>query len=343
MRYFRHLLECTGSLRPSAGGRRVPGAALAVLVFTALAAAIAAPDARAQAYPSRPVKLLVPYPAGSGPDQLARILADGLQAHLKQGVVVDNRSGALGVIGTMEVARSAPDGYTLLMTTNTTQAANVALVKDLRYDPVKDFAPVTRIATGPMILMVRADFPAANVSELVRAAQGGLSIKVGYGSAASQVAAAKIVTAARLDVVNAPYKGIPLAVTDLLGGHISLTFADLPVAIPMVRAGRAKALGVTSLKRLAGEPNIPALAETFPGFEVIGWQGVVAPAGTPEAVVRQLDEALQRVIVAPATAERIRGIHYTVAPLGPKGFSEYITKEIARWKEDAKLAGIEPQ
>ncbi len=295
-------------------------------------------------YPSRVIRLIVPYPAGSGPDMLGRVVAQQLQSALGQNVVVENRSGALGMVGTAEVARATGDGYTLLMATNTTQAANVALVRNLSYDPVKDFVPVTRITTGPMMLLVRADSPYTSVAELVRLGRSDKALSVGYGSAASQVSAAKVSTAGKLNVVYVPYKGIPPAVNDMLGGHLAFTFADLPVAVPMVRSGRARGLGVTSTERIASEPQIPALAETFPGLEVIGWQGVVAPAGTPPQVVARLDEALRQGLRdKPEFADRLRGMHQTIAPLSQGQFGDFIQQEIARWKDNARQAGIEPE
>lgn len=313
----------------------------------ALAAALAPGlhlHAQTTPYPSRPVKIMVPYPAGSGPDSMARALAQQMQKLWGQSVVVDNRAGALGLIGTTEVARAAPDGYTLLLTTNTTQAANVALVRNLQYDPVKDFAPIARLAVGPMLLLVRADAPYATLADLVRAGQApGPGLAVGYGSAASQVSAAKVAAAGKLNVVNVPYKGIPPAVTDLLGGQIAFTFADMAVALPLVRSGRARALGVTSIHRLPNEPQIPAIAETWPGFEIIGWIGLVAPAGTPQAALEKLDDVVQRALAQPEFVERLQSMHFLVAPQGPKPFADYIVTEIARWKQDAAAAGLQPE
>lgn len=315
--------------------------------FLAGALAPAAGSTLAQAdsgYPARMIKLVVPYPPGSGPDMLGRLVAQQLQSALRQAVVVENRAGALGMVGTSEVARAAGDGYTLLLTTNTTQAANVALVRNLPYDPVKDFVPVTRIAAGPMMLLVREDSPYGNISELVRLGRGEKPLPAGYGSTASQVAAAKLSNAGKLNVVNVPYKGIPPAVTDLLGGHLAFTFADLPVAIPLVQSGRVRGLGVTSVERLADHPAIPSLSEFFPGLEVIGWQGVVAPANTPAQVVARLDETLRQALrEKPEFAQRLRDMHQTVAPLSTAKFGDFILQEIARWKEDAKQAGIQPE
>ncbi|MBI2727798.1 MAG: hypothetical protein HYX42_16270 [Polaromonas sp.] len=316
------------------------------LLAAALLAVCLAPAAQAQTatWPAKPIKIVVPYPPGSSPDLMGRLLAQSFQATLKQTVVVDNKAGALGIIGTQEVARSAPDGYTLLLTTNTTQAANVALVKDLQYDPIKDFAAISLLATAPMMLLVPADSPIRNVDELVRQGRAaGKGLSAGYGSAASQVSTAKLRFAGKLNIVDVPYKGIPLAVNDMLGGQLAFTFADLPLALPLLRSGRAKGLGVTSLQRVAADPQIPALAETFPGFEVTGWQGLVAPAGTPDAVIEKLHDAVKKALAEPQNVERMKSLSFTPSTFTAKQFSGFIVQEVAKWKEDAKQAGMTPQ
>ena len=308
-----------------------------------LLSSLGATAVQAADYPSRMVRIVVPYPAGSGPDMLGRVVAQQLQQQLKQSVVVENRAGALGVVGTTEVARAAADGYTLLLTTNTTQAANVALVKDLRYDPVKDFVPIARITMGPMMLMARADTPYGTVDAVKRAAREGRKFSIGYGSAASQVSAAKFSQGAGLDVINVAYKGIPVAVNDLLGGHIDFTVADLPVAVAMLQSGRVRVLGVTSAQRLPEHPDIPALVEFFPGFQVTGWQGIVTPAGTPAPVLAVLDKAFREAFEQPAFVDRLKAMHQVVAPLYGPQFGAFIDEEIERWKVDARSAGLEPQ
>ncbi len=316
------------------------------LLAASLLAACLVPAVQAQTapWPSKPIKIVVPYPPGSSPDLMGRLLAQSFQATLKQTVVVDNKAGALGIIGTQEVARSAPDGYTLLLTTNTTQAANVALVKDLQYDPIKDFAAISLLATAPMMLLVPADSPIRNVDELVRQGRAaGKGLSAGYGSAASQVSTAKLRFAGKLNIVDVPYKGIPLAVNDMLGGQLAFTFADLPLALPLLRSGRAKGLGVTSLQRVAADPQIPALAETFPGFEVTGWQGLVAPAGTPDAVIEKLHDAVKKALAEPQNVERMKSLSFTPSTFTAKQFSGFIVQEVAKWKEDAKQAGMTPQ
>lgn len=313
------------------------------MLLSAAGAALAWP-AMAQTYPARPVRIIVAYSAGSGPDQIARLLARALQDALGQPFIVENRPGALGIVGTGEVARSSPDGYTLLLTTNTAQAANVALVKDLPYDPVRDFAPIALLVTAPLMLMVRPDFPVADVKGLAAYAKSrndGLS--AGYGSAASQVSSAKLQRAIGIELVSVPYSAIPLAINDVLGGHVDLAFADMPVAVPQLRSGRLKALGITSHDRVASVPDVPALNETFPGFQVAGWQGLVAPAGTPEAVVTRLSGVLLSLLQQPEMLQRLDGMYQQVQALGPGPFGDFIKAEIGRWSKDVKEAGIEPQ
>lgn len=315
---------------------------LAIALVMALAAAC--PPALAQDYPSRPVKIIVPYPAGSGPDQLARVLAQSLQGALGTSVIVDNRAGALGLIGTTEVARSKPDGYTLLLTTNTTQAANVALVKNPGYDPVKDFAPVARVTVTPMMLLVNASSPARDLKSFIALANSkpeGFS--GGYGSAASLVSMAKLKAAAGFPAIDVPYKGIPLAVNDLLGGQIAFTFADLPVGIPQAQGGKLRGIAVTSLKRAANDPSFPAIAEEYPGFEVIGWQGVVAPAGTSPAIVKKLHDAIATEVARPEVRDRLIAMHHGIGVLNPEQFAAFIDSEIRKWTKDAKDAGLEAQ
>ncbi|GAA5235995.1 tripartite tricarboxylate transporter substrate binding protein [Verticiella sediminum] len=292
-------------------------------------------------YPARVIRIVVPYPAGSGPDMLGRLVAQQLQKIFGRSVVVENRAGALGVVGTMEVARAAADGYSLALATNTTHAANVALYKDAGYHPLRDFAPVVRLCTGPMMLLVRSESPYADVAALQ--ADANRSFSVGYGSAASQVAAAKLARGASLNVVNAAYKGIPAAVTDMLGGHIDYTFADLPVAVPLIQSGRARALAVTADRRLAELPDIPTLGESVRDADVMGWQGIVAPSGTPPAVLAKLEDAFRKAFQDSDFVGQVKAMHQTVAPLYGSDFETFITREIERWKQDAQLAGIEPQ
>jgi tripartite-type tricarboxylate transporter receptor subunit TctC len=294
-------------------------------------------------YPQRQIKIVVPFPAGAGPDQVARMLGQHLQEAFGQTVLIENRAGALGSIGAVEVARSAPDGYTLLMGTNTTQAANVAMLKNLPYDPVKDFAPVMRTVTTNMVLMVKPDFPAKDLPEFLAYAKAHPNLTAGYGSGASQISIGQLQSRGGLSVIAASYRGVPQAVTDVMAGAINLTFADLSLAIPQMQGGTLRGIGVTSPKRNELAPNLPALAEAMPGFEATIWYGLLAPAGTPDAVVNKLYAEGEKYLTMPETREKLAKVGVIVSTMPPAEFGNFIRSEIVRWTADAKAAGIEAQ
>jgi tripartite-type tricarboxylate transporter receptor subunit TctC len=294
-------------------------------------------------YPQRQIKIVVPFPAGAGPDQVARMLGQHLQEVFGQTVLIENRAGALGSIGAVEVARSAPDGYTLLMGTNTTQAANVAMLKNLPYDPVKDFAPVMRTVTTNMVLMVKPDFPAKNLAEFLAYAKAHPHLTAGYGSGASQISIGQLQSRGGLSVIAASYRGVPQAVTDVMAGAINLTFADLSLAIPQMQGGTLRGIGVTSPKRNELTPDLPALAEAMPGFEATIWYGLLAPANTPDAIVNKLYAESDKFLTLPETRDKLAKVGVIVSTMPPAEFGAFIRSEIVRWTADAKAAGIEPQ
>ena len=295
-------------------------------------------------YPTKPVRLVVPFPAGSATDQVARLTGQQLQEALGQPFVVENKPGAQGAIAAAEVAKAAPDGYTILVTTNTTQAANVSLFKKLAYDPVKDFAPVARLGTTSFVLMVKPEFPARTLKEFiaqVKSQPGKHS--AGHGSAGSQVSAAMLKSMAGLDVVEVPYKGIPQAVTDVIGGSLTYTFVDLGNALGQLKGGKLKGLGVTSEKRSSAAPDIPAIAETLHGYELIAWFGLMAPAGTPKDIVTKLHDVAVKGIAKAEIKERFAGIGTDVAPMNPEQLAKFIQGEIAKWARLTREAGIQPE
>jgi tripartite-type tricarboxylate transporter receptor subunit TctC len=309
-----------------------------------LSALLFAPLGFSQTYPSRPVKLIVPFPAGSATDQVARLTGAQLQEALGQPFVVENKAGAQGSIAATEVARAAPDGLTLMVTTNTPQAANVSLFKKLNYDPVNDFAPIARLGTTSFMLMVRPDFPSKDLKEFlahVRKQPGKLS--AGYGSSGSQVSLAMLKSMGKLDVVEVPYKGIPQTITDTMGGSLAFTFVDLGNALAQARGGKLRGLAVTSLKRTPLAPDTPALAEELKGYELIAWFGLVAPAKTPNEIVRKLHDATVKGLTKPEVKEKFAAIGTDVAPLNPEQFAKFIQSEIAHWAKLVKLAGIQPE
>ena len=311
----------------------------AVVVFALFTAAV-----QAQTYPSRPVKLVVPFPAGSATDQIARVIGQQLQESLGQPFVVDNKPGAQGSIAATEVARSKPDGYTLMVTTNTPQAANVSLFKKLNYDPVKDFAPIARLGTISFMIMVRPDFPAKNLKEFLNHAKANPGkLSAGYGSAGSQVSQAMLRSMGRIDFIDVPYKGLPQAITDVLGGSISFTFADLANALAQIKGGKLRGIAVTSQKRSALAPDVPAIAEELPGYELIAWFALVAPASTPAPIVAQLHDLTAKSLAKPEVGARFATLGTDVAPLNPEQLGAFIRSEISKWAKLTKEAGIQPE
>ncbi len=298
----------------------------------------------AQAYPAKPVKLVVPFPAGSATDQVARVTGQILSEALGQAFVIENKPGAQGAIGAEAVAHSAPDGYTLLVTTNTTQAANVSLFKKLPYDPVKDFAPVARLGTTSFMLMVKPEFPAKTLKEFIAQAKSrNGKISGGYGSAGSQVSLAMLKTMGGFEVTDVPYKGIPQALTDVIGGTLDFTFVDLGNAMAQAKGGKLRGLGVTSEKRSGLAPDMPAIAETLNGYELIAWFGLMAPAGTPRDIVNKLHEAAAKGLGRADMRERFAAIGTDVATQTPEQLARFIDSEIAKWKRLTKEAGIQPE
>jgi tripartite-type tricarboxylate transporter receptor subunit TctC len=312
--------------------------------FFAALLLLAAGSAFSQSYPTHPVKLVVPYGPGSSPDSVGRIVAQQMQEALGKPVIVANVAGALANVGTAEVARAAPDGYTVLLTTNTPHAANVALFKSLPFDPVKDFAPIVRLITTSMVLLVRSDFPAATLKEFIAYAKtkpGGLT--AGYGSAATIVSIAKLRAAAGFKTLDVPYKGVPLAITDVLGGQVDFTLGDLAVSMPQIHGGKMKGLGVTSPQRTPLAPELPAIAETFPGFETRIWYGLVAPANTPKAVIARLHDVVSAGLAKPEVRAKLAGLGLEPAPMAPDEFAGFIKQEIAKWTREIREAGIQPE
>jgi tripartite-type tricarboxylate transporter receptor subunit TctC len=283
----------------------------------------------------------VPFPAGAGPDQVARMLGQHLGDAWGQTIVIENRTGALGSIGAQEVARSAPDGYTLLMGTNTTQAANVAMLKNLPYDPAKDFAPIIRTITTAMVLVVKPDFPAKDLPQFLDYARSHPNLTGGYGSGASQISIAQLQTRGGMSIIAASYRGVPQAVTDVMGGAIDLAFADFSLAIPQMRGGTLRGIGVTSPRRNELTPQLPSLAEAMPGFEATIWYGLLAPANTPEPIVNKIYVESEKFLSMPATRRKLADVGVIVSTQKPDEFGAFIRSEITRWTADAEAAGIE--
>ena len=301
-------------------------------------------NVNAQGYPAKPVKLVVPFPAGSATDQVARVVGQELQAALGQPFVVENKPGAQGTIAAEGVAKSPPDGYTLMVSTNTPQAAAPALFKQLRYDPVKDFAPIARLGTISFMIMVAADFPARDYKGFLAHAKANPGkLSAGYGSAGSQVSQAMLRSMGKIDFIDVPYQGLPQAMTDVMGGAISFTFADLANALAQQKGGKLRGIAVTSAKRSPLAPEVPAIAEELPGYELIAWFALMAPAGTPREIVSSLHSVTAKALAKSDVVAKFSTLGTDVGPMDPAQLETFIKSEIAKWARMAKEAGIQPQ
>ena len=307
----------------------------------------AAPQvARAQAadYPKGPVKMLVPFPAGSATDLAGRVMAEQLGKALGQAFVIENKPGAQGTIAGTEVVRAAPDGQTLFFTSNTAIASNVPLMKKMPYDPAKDFAPVSGIGETALVLMTKTDFPAKDLKEFIAVAkQRGKKMTAGYGSTSSQISISLLNKLAGLDVLPVPYKGIPLAVNDVMGGQTDFTFVDLGNAMAQAKGGKLKMYALTAPKRSPLAPDLPTLSEVLPAYSITAWFVLAAPKGTPKDVVDKLHAATTKALASPEVKEKLAGVGLTPMPMAPGEVQKFIVSEITKWTQLTKDAGIEPE
>jgi tripartite-type tricarboxylate transporter receptor subunit TctC len=312
-----------------------------------LASVLISPAIAQAAYPSRTIKLMVPYPAGGTTDLLGRLVADQLKRGLGATVVVENKPGAGTVLGAEQVARSEPDGYTLLMATSTTLAINKTLYRKLPYDPVKDFTAIALLAGVPFALIINPTLPPKTLSEFIAYAKSNPGLA--YGSAGNgspqHLGAEMLKTAAGIDIRHVPYRGSVPAMLDIIAGHIPFMIVDLQPALQQIREGKVRVLGVTTPKRVAAAPDIPTLAEAgLPGFELVAWQGVVAPAGVPREVVDQLADQIAKLVADPATRDRLTVL--SLEPLSgstPDSFAAFIKTEVDRWAVVVRNSGAEAE
>jgi tripartite-type tricarboxylate transporter receptor subunit TctC len=303
-------------------------------------------SALAQPYPSRPVKMIVPFPAGSTPDIVGRTLASKLQESLGQPFVVDNRTGAAGNIGTDAVAKSAPDGYTLLVAINGPLAVNKHLYKDLPYDPDKDLQPISLLAAAPQLLVVKAELPVADFKSFVEHAKrnpGRLSYgSVGAGSA-SHLTMELLKTSTGVFIVHIPYRGFPPAVSDMLAGNIEAMFAIIPAVLPQVKAGRMKPLAVTALKRNPLAPDVPSVSELgYPQLESLAWIGLLAPGGVPADIVKQLSGETVRAMRLAEVRDLLGKQGFDMVANSPEEFSRWIAAESEKWAKVIRASGATP-
>ena len=320
---------------------------LSTLVLAALAAVSASPAAWAQAtpFPDKPVTLIVPFTAGSATDQLARSLAQAMSAETKQSFIVDNRPGANAFLGAQAVAKAKPDGYTILIATNTTHAANEHLFKKLPYHPVKDFEPITALGRGGQIMVVNPSLPVNTVADFIKLAKskpGKLSY--GSGSSSSLIAGEMFKQLTGTYILNIPYKSNPPALADLMGGQIDLMFTDMATGLPQVKGGKLKALGVTPRQRSPLAPEIPTLEEAgVKGYEMTYWFAAYAPAGTPAPVVQRLNELLQKAARGSAVNAFYKPTGTELFLTSPDELRKFQAAESQKWGRIIKAAGIEAE
>jgi tripartite-type tricarboxylate transporter receptor subunit TctC len=316
-----------------------------ILQCAALAAVLAliAAGPAAQNYPTKPVRLVVPFPPGGTTDILAREVGQRLSASLGQTVVIDNRPGAGGNIGAELVAKSAPDGYTLLMCTVSTHAINPNLYAKLPYDHVADFAPVILVASVPNVLEVTPSLPVNSVADLIKLAKekpGQINFASSGSGTSIHLSGELFKTMAGVDMTHVPYKGSAPALTDLIGGQVQVMFDNLPSSLPQIKAGKLRAIAVTSAQRAPALPNVPTIAESgLPGFEATSWFGVVAPAGTPPAIVARLNADLNQWLQTPEAREKLLAQGAAAAGGSPEQFAAYIRAETEKWAKVVKASG----
>jgi len=316
------------------------------LLALAGAAWLALPAASAQAaYPDKPIRLIVSFPPGSGTDSNARYVAKKMEEKLGVAVTVENRPGGNSFIAAQAVAVAPPDGYTLLLASNSPVATNAAMFKHLPYDPVNDFAPVARLGYGAMALVVKADAPYKTVADLVSAArQRPGELNFGSGSASYQIATELFLAMGGIKANHVPYRGAAPALTDLAGGQVDFVFADYGAVIPFVQSGRMRLLAVTGDARLKSAPDTPTLQESgFPGYYMVNWTAAFAPARTPAAVIEKLAGVLLDIYRTADAAEFLARTNWEVFPVGPKELGVFQRDEIRKWDEAAQRAGIPKQ
>ena len=315
------------------------------LALTAAAFALQALPASAQTYPAKPIMFIVPFAAGSATDQLARALGQSVSAQTKQSVVVDDKPGASGMLAAQTVAHAAPDGYTVLITTNTTHAANEHLYKKISYDPVKDFAPVTAVGKGSQVMVVSANSPYKSVADVIAKAKkepGKLSF--GSGSSSSRVAGELFKQMAGVDLLHVPYKSNPLAITDLMGGQIDLMITDNATGLPHIKSGKLRALGVSTLKPSPLLPGVPTIDQAgVKGYDISYWFAAYVPAKTPPAVVARLRELLIAATTSPAAVSFFESTGSEAFTTTSDGLAKFQLEESQKWGRVIKAAGIEAE
>ena len=312
------------------------------IAFLAIAAALVPGAMQAQPYPARPIEMIVPIAPGGGMDVQARLLAELVEPELKQKIVAINRPGAGGTIGVGQLAKAAPDGYTIGLGNIASLAINAGIYDRMPYDPAKDLAPITHTVDVNYVLVVHPSVPATTVAELIAYAKANPG-KLSYGSAGSgslpHLATESFKAATGIDIVHVPYKGGGPMVTDLLGGTVQMAIADQANLMPHVKSGKLRAIAVASPKRSPNAPELPTIAETLPGFQATAWNGLVGPPGLPPEIVAKLNATFVKVQATPEVRDRLAGGGLDVVGDSPDEFGRFIRSEIAKWSAIAKRVG----
>jgi tripartite-type tricarboxylate transporter receptor subunit TctC len=313
------------------------------VLFAALLAAAAGGTALAQGYPAKPIKFVVPYPPGGASDVTARILGQKLSESYGQPVVIENRPGANGNIALEAVAKSTPDGYTILMGNVGPNAINAGLYRTLPFDPIRSFAPITLTSTVPIVLLVNPSLPVKDARELIahiKASPGKTTFASGGNGSATHLTAEMFKSMAALDTLHVPYKGDASAMTALMSGDVTMTFATIVAAMPQIKGGRVKAIGIAAKSRAASLPDVPTIHESgVPSFESTSWGGVLAPAGTPAPVIASLQSEIQKILRMPDVRDKIAGLGADIVGSSSAEFSDYLKAEIAKWSGVIRSSG----
>lgn len=311
---------------------------------TAASLLLVATVACGQAYPTKPIRLIVPFPPGGGSDVIARLIQDRLSQSLGQPILVDNRAGASGILGTELTAKAAPDGYVLGIGTSNTLAANPSMFPKLPYDPRRDLALIAQLASQPNLLAIHPSLPARNLEQLISLARqrpGQLNYASSGNGSSHHMAGELMKLMAGVNIVHVPYKGTGTAIADAVGGHVGLVFAGTAALTAHVKAGKLRAIGVTSAKRVASLPDIPTMAESgLPGYEMGAWHAMIAPAGTPNAIVHRLNTAVNGVLAEPEMARKFAALGAEPASSTPESFSAFLHADIERLGKLIRSAGI---
>ena len=317
---------------------------LLTVMLSALLCAVASAPVGAQDFPSRPLRIIVPYPPGGGTDRVARIIGEKLAEQMGQPVVIDNRAGAGGVVGTEASARAAPDGYTMVLGSTATHAVNPSLYSKPGYDPIADFVAISPLATTPAILVVNASLQVSSLQDLlamIRTPRPGVSVTFASAGAGSlqHMAGELFKSMTMADILHVPYKGAAPAMTDLLAGHVTMAFDTMPSAMPHVRAGKLKALGISAPKRVPSLPDVPAIAEVVPGYELITWYGLLAPRGVPAPIVERLNGEVRKALESRDVADKLNQAGLDPMWSGTAEFAAMVRSDVPRMRQLIQASG----